>query len=268
MADSNIKITEGSDKNVDTRTNAGGDHRQVIVVGDPSSTDAVAVVQATDPASNAEGVVVRDVNTTAIASSLNDTLTVKLASELGLPAGNNTLGSIAVFFDPSEPTVVSSGKDGATTRPIRMDSGGAIKIYDIADGSISIQAGSADIGKVHDLSGTATLPVTDSGTFAGISALGKTLASPISGSVIKVCAYALTTTAQVHTVARFTNGAGSATEFWRIALQAPAQGIAGANLAVSPPAYLFAIGANVTLALHTDNASLIHYSVTYFRESA
>lgn len=45
MPDSNIPITPGTGRNVDTRTEAGGDHRQVIVIGDPSATDSVAVVK-------------------------------------------------------------------------------------------------------------------------------------------------------------------------------------------------------------------------------
>lgn len=43
MADSSIAITPGAGASIDTRTNPGGDHRQVIVVGDPSA-DAVAGV--------------------------------------------------------------------------------------------------------------------------------------------------------------------------------------------------------------------------------
>lgn len=66
-----------------------------------------------------------------------------------------------------------------------------------------------------------------------------------------------------------TNGSGAApVEYWRYALQAPTAGIAGANLAVSPPAYIFATGENTTLCITCDNASLVHYSVGYFKESA
>lgn len=258
--------------------------------------------------------------------------------------------SIAVYFDRGEPSVRVYGSDGIASRSLKMNSDGAVKIYDIADGSISIHsplpagtnnigkvdvasalpsgtndigniirvknlvdgtvtlgsalpagsnnigsvdianrpdiqrvynvvdgtislgsaipAGTNEIGKIYDLSGTATTYYQASGTYEGVSDLGKTLASPASGSNIKVYAISITTTAQTGTVVRFTNGAGTATEFWRYALQAPSQGIAGANLAVTPPAYLFATGDNVTLAIHTDNASKIHYSVSYFRESA
>ena len=85
----------------------------------------------------------------------------------------------------------------------------------------------------------------------------------------KIYAFALSSTAQSNISVQFTNGAGtSPTEFWRYALQAPSQGVMGANLAVSPPGYIFATGTNVTLALVIDSASLVHYSVSYIKESA
>lgn len=43
MADSNIAVTPGSGANVDTRTEPGGDHRQVIVIGDPATADTAKV---------------------------------------------------------------------------------------------------------------------------------------------------------------------------------------------------------------------------------
>ncbi len=43
MADSNIGVTPGTGALVDTRTNPGGEHREVVVVGDPT-TDSVAKV--------------------------------------------------------------------------------------------------------------------------------------------------------------------------------------------------------------------------------
>jgi len=43
---------------------------------------------------------------------------------------------------------------------------------------------------------------------------------------------------------------------------------ADANLAVTPPGYLFTCGSNATLAIRNNSASLIHYSIGYFKESA
>lgn len=48
MADSNVDITAGSGTSIDTRTEAtNGNHRQVIVIGDPSTNAGVAPVDAT-----------------------------------------------------------------------------------------------------------------------------------------------------------------------------------------------------------------------------
>lgn len=43
MADSNVAVTPGSGANVDTRTAPDGDHRQVIVIGDPATADTAKV---------------------------------------------------------------------------------------------------------------------------------------------------------------------------------------------------------------------------------
>src|SRR3990167_9373221 len=73
MADSAVAITAGSGTNIDTRTEStNSNHRQVVVLGDPSVNDGVAEVRASDPDSNDMGVVVRDVNSTAIVSGLRD----------------------------------------------------------------------------------------------------------------------------------------------------------------------------------------------------
>ena len=45
MADSSVAITAGSGTNIDTRTESvAGDHRQVVVLGDPSQGPQVANV--------------------------------------------------------------------------------------------------------------------------------------------------------------------------------------------------------------------------------
>jgi len=255
MADSNISITAGSGTTVDTRT-VGSEHRQVVVIGDPDTNANVADIQNEDPGS----------------SSTAQGMVVRLA------------GSATVV-----------GLQGTTARPFLMNTDGAIKVYDVVNGTIStitrvdrvfnivdgtISIGNRpDIQRVHnvidgtmivrDVNSTAVLPVTASSTSSAVSVSGGTVISPVVGSVIKVFAFSLTTTAQVHLAARFTNGAGTGpTEFWRVALQAPSAGIAGANLAVTPPGYLWATAAGSTLSLVLDSASLVHYSVAYFRESA
>ena len=109
---------------------------------------------------------------------------------------------------------------------------------------------------------------TVSGSVSGSYPSGKTLVAPSASYNFKVFAIALTTTAQVQNVVQLHNGGEAETEFWRYALQAPTAGIAGANLAVSPPSYIFATGTSTTLAIQADASSLIHYSISFIKESA
>lgn len=111
---------------------------------------------------------------------------------------------------------------------------------------------------------------TVSGSTSGVSPSGVTLVAPSANYSFKVFAFSLQTTGIVSCVARFTNGGGSATEFWRglVTSNQTSSAPVGANLAVSPPSYLFATGTSTTLSLHLDTATLVHYSVSYFKESA
>lgn len=111
---------------------------------------------------------------------------------------------------------------------------------------------------------------TVSGSFSGSYPSGFTLVAPSANYNFKVFAYSLQTTGIVSEVCRFTNGGGSVTEFWRGLVTAveTTSTPKGANLAVSPPGYIFATGTSTTLALKTDTGSLVHYSVSFIKESA
>jgi hypothetical protein len=217
MPDSAVVITAGSGTNIDTRTEStNSQHRQVVVVGDPSVNDAVAEVVSVPPGTSATnyGQVVR------IAGS------IQIGGYSGSAFLTGIYNSLAIYFDRANPTVTVGNLENT------------VIVYRNATGSAS-------------------------------SAGNNTVVSPEASRNIKVYAYQLTTTAQVGIAPRFTTGASAgATELWRNALQAPSQGIAGANLAVTPPTYLFATGAGNTLALYLDSASLVHFSVGYFKETA
>lgn len=385
MADSSIAVTSGAGNNVDTRTNAAGDHRQVIVVGNPTATDSVAEVQATDPDSNTLGLVVRDVNTSAIVSKLNSGVTVsgtltgitnsiavhvlstggtiitKLDRESVLSGIQSTIQVVEFTSSGSKiadetydakrvliagsqtaaSILISGQRTAGTNTPLIVNTDGAIKVYDVTTGTIATVSTVTAVTNitnsiaVHVLSTGGTLhvrladnsaglatddlawtPATDvgfpamalfddtatdsvdegdagilrmtanrnlyvhtdstasiftvSGSTSGVSPSGVTLVSPSASYNFKVFAFSLQTTGIVSTVARFTNGGGSATEFWRglVTSNQTSSTPIGANLAVPPPSFLFATGTNTTLALHLDNASLVHYSVSYFKESA
>lgn len=264
MPDSSIGVFDSSavSQNVDVRTNAGGDMRQVVVLGDQTAIDSVADVRGADPASNAEGLVVRDPNTTFVVSGLNSvrvrdivdgsivvrSITASIAAHILSTGGTlqvqldpgHTLGNIgtvtsitntvAVYFDRGKPTVFSDAYHTS--------------VVGLAGGSVA-------------------------GSTSGVSVSGVTLVSPTSNYNIKVYAFSLSTTAQAHVTSKFTQGSGgSPTTLWQVGLQAPSQGIAGEALAVTPPGFLFASGVSNTLSLVLDTASLVHYSISYFKESA
>ena len=83
---------------------------------------------------------------------------------------------------------------------------------------------------------------------------------------LKVYAFSLSCVSTTVVTAIFQSGA-SGTELWRVILQTPASVSGGANLAVSPPAYLFATGAATLLNLNLSAAVTVHWSVAYYDEA-
>jgi hypothetical protein len=278
-------------------------------------------------------------------------------SEPVVKVKNETNGTISVKFN-SEPTVVSSGKQGVTTRPLIMNTDGAIKVYDVVNGTMTVNSGTGTLAvrfsdepyvvtegkygatkiatihntdgalKIYDIAqGTVTVTgITNtigiyldtwrqtgavrvgqvdgtvavyfsqsnpkvnlgvdiincahtasianaggsvSGSTSGVSVSGVQIIAPEANRVVKVYAFSIMSTAAVNLTSKFTNGSGgSPVELWRVAMISPTGGVAGANLAVTPPGYLFATPSGATLCIVNDSASLIHYSVAYFKESA
>lgn len=256
MADSNVTITQGSGANIDTRTETtNSNHRQVVVVGDPSVNDAVAEVVSVPPGTAATnyGQVVR------VAGS------VQIGGFSGSAFLTGVYNSIGVYFDRGNPNVLTNY--GSGTFVVGFDSSRGFLQGINSSVAIYFDRGNPNV-IVSNLENTGIIYRNAAGSTS--TAGNTTVVGPESGRNIKIYAYQLTTTAQVGLVARFTTGASAgATEIGgRAALQAPSQGIAGTNRQVTPPSYLFATGTGNTLALYIDTGSLIHYDVSYFKESA
>jgi hypothetical protein len=83
---------------------------------------------------------------------------------------------------------------------------------------------------------------------------------------LKVYAFSLTTTSTTAVTCIFQSGAGG-TELWRVTLQAPTSVSTGANLAISPPAWLFATASATLLNLNLSAAQTVHWSCSYFDEA-
>jgi hypothetical protein len=146
MADTAVAITAGTGTNIDTRTEAtNGNHRQVIVVGDPSTNAGVAPVDATNglsvtlttalPAGTAaigklaanSGVDIGDVDVTslpALAAGTNnigdvDVVGGTVADDSASTANALLIGGVAVETDGTDPTSVSAEGDLAQCRTDR-----------------------------------------------------------------------------------------------------------------------------------------------------
>lgn len=83
---------------------------------------------------------------------------------------------------------------------------------------------------------------------------------------LKVYAFSLTTTSTTAVTCIFEDGA-SGTALWEVVLQAPTSVNVGANLAVSPPAYLFAGSTATLLNLNLSGAQTVIWSVAYYDEA-
>lgn len=124
MADSDIQITAGIGTKVDTRTVGTGadEHRQVMVVGDPSTSTAVASVTA------ANGLAVDVTRVTGNVTAVQATASSLNAQVVGAGAAGS-----AVSGNP----VLNAGSDGTNARTLKTDtSGNQIMVGDVADDGV------------------------------------------------------------------------------------------------------------------------------------
>ena len=90
----------------------------------------------------------------------------------------------------------------------------------------------------------------------------------VTGKRLKVYAYSLISSGtNANTVLFKSNGTGG-TEIWRSPLQSPASIMAGANLSIPPPSFLFATVAGEKLTMDVSVADTVHYSLAYFDDDA
>lgn len=175
--------------------------------------------------------------------------------------------SMGIYFDRGNPTVTpavafNSGVVGATTQRV-------VHATDVAGSMNIIAQGLAFLNVGH----TASI-FSVSGSSAAAQTAGITLISPSSGYNFKIFAYSIQTTGVLASALTFANGnSASQTEFWRPLVAAGGSGSQsttplGANMAVTPPGFIFATGTNTTLVIAGNNGATIHYSVSYIKETA
>ena len=110
-----------------------------------------------------------------------------------------------------------------------------------------------------------TIPImskTLTGTSGSFTATNATLFTPTNKA--KVYAFSLTTTSASELICVFHTGG---LELWRATLMAPAGANSGANLATTPPSWLFASRTGTAVSLSISSAVLIHYAISLFDEA-
>lgn len=175
-------------------------------------------------------------------------------------------GTVAVYFDQSAPTVKAIPSTGTFT--VQFDPGHTLGYLEDINSTVDVKIAS---GYTVFTNAAHTAGIfTVAGSVSGSYPSGYTLVAPSANYSFKVFAYSIQTTGAVSTLARFTTGgAASPVDLWRaLATASGVTGVQGANLAVPPPGYLFATGTSTTLALLFDSGSLVHYSVSFIKESA
>jgi hypothetical protein len=96
--------------------------------------------------------------------------------------------------------------------------------------------------------------------------IGSITITPTNGA--KVYAYSLSTTSASEVICIFYDGGfTTARELWRVTLMAPAGANSGANIAVSPPAWLFKSRTASAVCLSLSTAVLVHYSIAWYDEA-
>lgn len=131
--------------------------------------------------------------------------------------------------------------------------------------AISLNAGVVDTGtrRVVQANGAGKTILSLGGS---ASSSGNNTIVAAGTNRLKVFAFTLSTLSTSSVTCIFQSGAGG-TELWRVVLQAPTGVSTGANLAVSPPAWLFATASATLLNLNLSSANAVNWSVSYFDEA-
>ena len=179
-------------------------------------------------------------------------------------------------------TVGSTANDGVL--PLVIDANGYLCI-NMTVGTVSLSTTAVTItnaaGNPANVALTSTA-VTASLANSGVTvSIGRTLTgstgslTATNGTIsitpsnkAKVYAFSLTTTSATEVTCIFHSGSvANGLELWRCTLMAPSGANSGANLAVSPPGFLFASRSGTAVSLSLSSAVLVHWSISYFDEA-
>lgn len=179
MADSSVSITAGSGTGIDTRTEAtNGNHRQVVVIGDPSTNAGVAPVDATAGIKVDLGADNDVAVTGTVAVTQSGTW-----DEVGI---NDSGNSITV--DNAQLSVVGTGTEAAAMRvTVATDSTGVLSVDDnggalTVDGTVVVTG----VSTLAEQQTQTTHLATIAGDTTSIQTAVEILDNAISGSEMQV----------------------------------------------------------------------------------
>lgn len=265
----------------------------VQVMGAGSTTGAASSASGADGVSNSTA----GLNVYTLPRVFNGTTwdrPLAAANALNSAGTGITTAQIVGQFDDSSPTAITENQFGnirmsanrnlygtirdaaGNERGANVNSSNQLSVsVDNSNVSTNIaQLAGNTISSGVGTSGTGTLRVVDANDvgrtlkFAtgSASSSGNNTIVAAGTNKLKVYAFSLTTTSTTSVTVKFQSGA-TGTDLWGVVLQAPTNVSVGANLAVTPPSYLFATASATLLNLNLSGAQTVQWSVAYFDEA-
>ena len=225
-----------------------------VVTAAPISSSGVSMSTDADPASTKQGLIVRQVGFSTIAAV--SSVSGRVAT---MPFSTGWASSAGFHVEAtSGALLVGAGSTVWQTQAHIIDSSGVII------GASTAMPVNGQTG-LHVRQVTPTLLSTAFST-QGNGSTSNTVVSSAAGLRHKVYAYSITSTVQAINSLSFASGLSNV--IWTMQMQAMSSGIAGANLAVSPPSWLFATDAGAPLVFkETGTTGTYHLAFSYFSEA-
>ena len=273
MAD-NLNIDAGSTLTVATDDISGVHYQRVKIAqgADGAAVDVspaaplnVTVASATLGTVTITGTVTPSTTASTITNAVGNPVNVSLTSTevtvKSAVAGFNvnvataTLGTVTISGNVN---VATATLGTVTITGTTVITSGNINVATATLGTVTVT------GTVNPTTTNVTVNIgrTLTGSSGSFTATNATLFTPTNRA--KVYAFSLTTTSASELICVFHSGG---LELWRDTLMAPAGASAGANLAVAPPAFLFASRTGTAVSLSISSAVLIHWSLSLFDEA-
>ncbi len=213
--------------------------------------------------------------TNAVANPVNVALTSTEVTVKSAVAGFNvnvataTLGTVTTSLSSTLVTIQNTA--GVVNVSVRSATLGTVAV----SGTVTLSQTAATISNAVG-NPVNVLPTTTGVTVSiGRVLTGTTISFSATTSTVttagtnrqKIYAISVTTTATTSSVISFVNGTYGGMVLWKAVLQAPSGANAGLNLAVTPPAFLFATASATLLRMNLSAAIPVEVSLSYFDEA-